>query len=93
MTTRDPPFGAPIPVPGWPWMPRPSWMICVRLAGYWVPAAQVPDGLAVLPLDGVYEQVGQPPPGGDAGDAGGPAAGPDRDDRSCSGCAVMTGPG
>jgi hypothetical protein len=31
------------------------------------------DGLAVLPLDGVFEQVGQPPAGGDAGDAGDPA--------------------
>src|SRR5919202_5752178 len=50
-------------------------------AGYWVPAAQVPDGLAVLPLDGVFEQGSQPPAGGDAGDVGGPAAGPDRDDE------------
>jgi hypothetical protein len=48
-----------------------------RSAGYWVPAAQVPDGLAVLPLDGVFEQVGQLPAGGDAGDVGYPAAGPD----------------
>src|SRR5215467_8111877 len=29
-----------------------------RSPGYWVPAAQVPDGLAVLPFDGVFEQVG-----------------------------------
>ncbi len=36
-----------------------------RAPGYWVPAAQVLDGLAVLPLDGVLEQVGQPPAGGD----------------------------
>jgi hypothetical protein len=42
------------------------------LPGYWVPAAQVPDGLAVLPLDGVFEQVGQSPAGGDAGDVGDP---------------------
>src|SRR6266496_5644849 len=52
-----------------------------RLPGYWVPAAQVPDRLAVLPLDGVFEQVGQPPAAGDAGDVGDPAAGPDRDDE------------
>ena len=49
--------------------------------GYWVPAAQVPHGLAVLPLDGVFEQMGQPPAGGDAGDVGDPAAGPDGDDE------------
>src|SRR6266568_5275105 len=53
-----------------------------RLPGYWVPAAQVGDGLAVLPLDGVLEQVGQVPAGGDAGDVGDPAAGPDRDDEA-----------
>src|SRR5580693_3617982 len=52
-----------------------------RLPGYWVPAAQMPDGLAVLPLDGVLEQVGCPPAGGDAGDVGDPAARPDRDDE------------
>src|SRR5690349_10935593 len=50
--------------------------------GYRVPAAQVPDGLAVLPLDGVLEQVGQPAAGGEAGDVGDPATGPDRDDES-----------
>jgi hypothetical protein len=27
----------------------------LRSPGYWVPAAQVADGLAVLPLDGVFE--------------------------------------
>ena len=52
-----------------------------KSAGYWIPAAQVPDGLTVLPLDGVFEQVGQPPAAGDAGDVGDPAAGPDRDDE------------
>ena len=52
-----------------------------RSAGYWVPAAQVPDGLAVLPLDRVFEQMGQLPAAGDAGDVGDPAAGPDRDDE------------
>jgi 2-polyprenyl-6-methoxyphenol hydroxylase-like FAD-dependent oxidoreductase len=52
-----------------------------RLPGYRVPAAQVPDGLAVFPFDGVFEQVGKPPAGGDAGDVGDPAAGPDRDDE------------
>src|SRR6266496_6673739 len=52
-----------------------------RSQGQWVPAAQVRDGLAVLPLDGVFEQVGQPPAAGDAGDVGDPAAGPDRDDE------------
>src|SRR6266851_717648 len=62
-------------------MPRPNWMICVRLPGYWVPAAQVLHGLAVLPLDGVFEQVGQMPAGGDAGDVGDSAAGTDRDDE------------
>jgi len=41
----------------------------------------VPDGLAVLLLDGVFEQVGRPPTGGDAADAGDLAAGPDRDDE------------
>jgi hypothetical protein len=41
----------------------------------------VPDGLAVLPLDGVLEQVGQPSASSDAGDVGDPAAGPDRDDE------------
>src|SRR5499427_11137057 len=51
------------------------------LPGYWVPATQVLDGLAVLPLDGVLEQVGQVPAGGDAGDVGDGAAGPDRDDE------------
>ena len=52
-----------------------------RSYGYWVPTAQVPDGLAVLPLDGVFEQVGEPSAGGDVGDVGDPAAGPDRDDE------------
>src|SRR6516165_9702594 len=52
-----------------------------RLPGYWVPATQVPDGLAVFPLDGVFEQVSQVPAGGDAGDVGDPAAGPNRDDE------------
>src|SRR5215471_5260039 len=51
------------------------------LPGDWVPAAQVLDGLAVLPLDGVFEQVGQVPAGGDAGDVGDGAAGPDGDDE------------
>ena len=41
----------------------------------------MPDGLAVLPLDGVLEQVGHVPAAGDAGDVGDPAAGPDRDDE------------
>src|SRR6266571_8942551 len=50
-----------------------------RSPGYWVPAAQVPDGLAVLPLNGVFEQMGKLPAGGDAGYVGDPAAGPDRD--------------
>src|SRR5215467_3171496 len=43
------------------------------LAGYRIPAAQVLDGLAVLPLDGVFEQVGQVSAGGDAGDVSDPA--------------------
>jgi hypothetical protein len=42
----------------------------------------VPDRLAVLPLDGVLEQVGQLPAAGDASDVGDPAANPDRDDES-----------
>jgi hypothetical protein len=46
-----------------------------RSAGYWIPAAQVLDGLPVFPLDGVFEQMGQPPAGGDAGDVGWCAAG------------------
>src|SRR6266536_6658186 len=54
---------------------------CRGSYGYRVPAAQVPDGLAVFPLDGVFEQVGQPPAAGNAGDVGDPAAGPDRDDE------------
>ena len=67
------PSGSPAPtgLPGRPQQAGP------RLPGYRVPAAQVPDGLAVLPLDGVFEQVGQMPAGGDAGDVGDPAAGPD----------------
>src|SRR5512133_3116848 len=52
-----------------------------RSPGYWVPAAQVADGLAVLTLDGVFEQVGQLPAAGDAGDVGHPTAGTDRDDE------------
>ena len=47
-----------------------------------VPAAQVCDGLAVFPFDGVFEQVGQVPAGGKAGDLGDAAAGADRDDES-----------
>jgi hypothetical protein len=43
------------------------------LPGYWIPATQVPDGLAVLPLDGVFEQVGQPSATCDARDVGDPA--------------------
>jgi hypothetical protein len=43
--------------------------------------AQGRDGLALLPLDKVLEQVGQPPAAGDAGDVSNPAAGPDRDDE------------
>ena len=53
-----------------------------RSPGYWVPAAQVADGLAVLPLDGVFEQVGQLPAAGDAGDVGHPTACTDRDDET-----------
>jgi hypothetical protein len=37
--------------------------------------------LAVLPLDGVFEQVGQLTAAGDAGDIGDPAAGAGRDDE------------
>src|SRR5260370_36822401 len=51
-----------------------------RLPGYWVPAAQVLDGLAVLPLHGVFEQGRQVARGGDAGECGGPGGGPPRDD-------------
>src|ERR1700732_2101341 len=61
-----------------PWSLAAGWR---RLPGYWVPAAQVLHGLAVLPLDGVFEQVRQVPAGGDAGDVGDPVAGPDRDDE------------
>ena len=39
-------------------------------AGYWIPAAKVPDGLAVLPLDGVLENVSKSATGGDSGDVG-----------------------
>src|SRR6202023_3823260 len=48
-----------------PWSLAAGWR---RVPGYWVPAAQVLHGLAVLPLDGVFEQVRQVPAGGDAGD-------------------------
>jgi hypothetical protein len=35
-----------------------GWRRADPSSGYRVPAAQVPDGLAVLPLDGVLEQMG-----------------------------------
>ena len=47
----------------------------------WVPAAQMRDGLTVLPLDEVLEQMSQPTAAGDAGNVGDPAAGADRDDE------------
>jgi hypothetical protein len=50
--------------------------------GDWVPAPEVPDGLAIFPLDRVLEQVGQPPASGEAGDIGDPAAQSDRDDEA-----------
>src|SRR3954447_5786349 len=52
------------------------------LPSYWTPATQVPDGLAVLPLDGIFEHVGDAAAGGDAGDVGHPAARTDRDDEA-----------
>jgi hypothetical protein len=40
------------------------------------------DGLAVLPLDGVFEQVGEPSAAGDAAELGGAAVVADRDHQA-----------
>jgi len=64
---------------------------CLRAARSWStslndtsslgPAAQVLDGLAVLPLNGIFEQVSQSPADSDTGDVSHPPVGPHPDDE------------
>src|SRR6266545_4803226 len=61
---------------GTPWPSPPATRPPGAARAPGISAAQVLDELAILPLDGVLEGMGQPPAGGDAGNLSDTAAGP-----------------